>query len=69
MPSSSDASTHRHVNPETGLISKIEIQVRLPAGFPDNYGSAMVNAVNLCALKKHLQQPPEFEVTTVVGEG
>jgi putative redox protein len=58
----------RHVNPETGLIGRIEIQVHLPAGFPDKYHDAVVNAVNLCAVKKHLQQPPEFEVTTAVGE-
>jgi putative redox protein len=56
------------VNPETGLIGQIDIQIHLPAGFPEKYRDAVINAVNLCAVKKHLHQPPAFEVTTVVGE-
>jgi putative redox protein len=58
-----------HVNPETGLVGRVAIQVHLPAGFPEKYRDAVINSVNLCAVKKHLHQPPEFEVTTVVGEG
>ena len=27
---------------------------------------AVVNAMNLCTVKKHLHQPPEFEIATVV---
>jgi putative redox protein len=58
----------RHVNAETGLVGRIEILIHLPAGFPEKYRGAVVNAVNLCAVKKHLHQPPEFEISTVVGE-
>jgi putative redox protein len=57
-----------HVNPETGLVGRVVIRVHLPAGFPEKYRDAVINSVNLCAVKKHLHQPPEFEVTTVVGE-
>jgi len=57
-----------HRDRETGMIGKIDIDVHLPAGFPEKYRNAIVNAVNLCAVKKHLHAPPEFEVTTVVGE-
>ena len=52
-------------NPAVGLISKIELELELPAGFPDKYRAAVVNAMNLCTVKKHLHQPPEFEITTV----
>jgi ribosomal protein S12 methylthiotransferase accessory factor len=58
----------KHVDRQTGLVDKIDITVHLPAGFPEKYRAAVVNAVNLCAVKKHLHQPPAFEVTTVVGE-
>jgi uncharacterized OsmC-like protein len=57
-----------HVNPETGMIGRIDIEVHLPAGFPEKYRSAIVNSVDLCAVKRHLHQPPEFDVSTVVGE-
>ncbi len=57
--------THR--DPNAGLIGKIDLELKLPAGFPDKYRSAVVNAMNLCAVKKHLHQPPEFEITTVTG--
>jgi putative redox protein len=57
-----------HVDPQTGMIGKVGIDVHLPAGFPEKYRSAIVNSVNLCAVKRHLHQPPEFEVTTVVGD-
>jgi len=52
-------------DPAVGLISKIELELELPAGFPDKYRAAVVNAMNLCTVKKHLHQPPEFEITTV----
>ena len=47
-----------------GLITKIDLDLKLPAGFPEKYKSAVVNAMNLCTVKKHLHQPPEFEITT-----
>ena len=57
------------MNPETALVGRIEIEFRLPAGFPEEYRGAVVNAVNLCAVKKHLHHPPEFDTTTSVADG
>ena len=54
-----------HFDPEIGLISKIDLELELPADFPEKYRAAIVNAMNLCTVKKHLHQPPAFEVTTV----
>ncbi len=51
-------------NPSTGMVQKVDLKIELPAGFPDKYRSAIINAVELCAVKKHLQQPPQFEITT-----
>ena len=47
-------------------IGKIEIAIEVPPGFPDKYRDAVVNAANLCAVKRHIQDPPEFVVKTVV---
>jgi ribosomal protein S12 methylthiotransferase accessory factor len=57
----------QHYNREIGLIDKIDIDVHLPAGFPEKYRDAIVHAVNMCAVKKHLQQAPQFEVNTQIG--
>jgi len=47
------------------MVTKVSIEVRLPQGFPDKYKGAIVRAVELCAVKKHLQKPPAFAVTAI----
>jgi ribosomal protein S12 methylthiotransferase accessory factor len=66
-PSGSRLTMRTHRDPNTGLIGKIDLELKLPAGFPDKYRAAIVNAMNLCTVKKHLHQAPSFEVTTVAG--
>jgi ribosomal protein S12 methylthiotransferase accessory factor len=56
-----------HADRERGMIGKIDIELTLPAGFPEKYRAAIINAMNLCAVKKHLHEPPEFEVSTVAA--
>lgn len=51
-------------NPMTHMISKIDLEIVLPKDFPDKYRAAIINSVELCAVKKHMQQPPTFEITT-----
>jgi putative redox protein len=48
-------------------IGKIEIAIELPSDFPEKYKDAVISAANLCAVKKHIQDPPEFVVKTVHG--
>ncbi|PIE86023.1 MAG: osmotically inducible protein C [Bacteroidia bacterium] len=48
-------------NPDTRLISKIKLEVKLPPEFPEKYKSALVKTINLCAVKRHLQNPPEIQ--------
>ncbi len=51
-------------NPETGLIGKITMEIRLPADFPDKYKDAVIKAADLCYVKRHLINPPEFNIFT-----
>ena len=51
-------------DPMTHMISKIDLEIVLPKDFPDKYRAAIINSVELCAVKKHMQQPPTFEITT-----
>lgn len=47
-----------------GLVEKINLEIQLPPGFPEKYREAVINAAQLCAVKKHLEHPPKFEITT-----
>ena len=46
------------------MIVKITIIVQLPPDFPEKYKNAVIKAINLCAVKKHMENPPVFEVNT-----
>jgi len=52
------------VDENTAMISDIKIDIKLPADFPEKYKDAVINSANLCAVKKHIQNPPLFEVVT-----
>jgi putative redox protein len=54
-------------DPATGLIGRIAIDIHVPPDFPEKYHAALVRAADQCAVKKHLERPPSFEVRTVVG--
>ncbi len=66
-PQGSRLTMRTHYDPAAGLIDRIELELKTPPGFPDRYRDAIINSMNLCAVKKHLQQPPSFTVTTVAG--
>jgi ribosomal protein S12 methylthiotransferase accessory factor len=38
------------------------IRIGLPAGFPEKYREAIVKAVDACAVKAHINNPPAFKV-------
>ncbi len=43
---------------------KMSIDLRLPEGFDERYREAVVRSMDLCSVKKHMMDPPEFEITT-----
>lgn len=56
-----------HRNPSSGLVEKVDLEIQVPPTFPQQYHSALVRSAELCAVKKHLENPPMFEITTVVN--
>jgi putative redox protein len=52
-------------DPETRLVGKIRIEIQLPPGFPEQYTDAIVRAAELCSVKRHIHQPPEFEIEAI----
>ncbi len=54
-----------HSNPDTGMVEKVELEIQVPEDFPEKYRPALVRSAELCAVKKHLEHPPEFQVFTL----
>ena len=55
-------------DPDSGMVDKITIEIQLPTDFPERYVAAVKRAAELCTVKRHLANPPEFEVLTSSGE-
>ncbi len=53
-------------DPVKQMIGKISIDIQVPEEFPEKYHDALVKTASLCAVKKHIQDPPEFEIQTKV---
>jgi len=52
-------------NMEEKRFDKITIEIALPTDFPEKYKPALINAANLCAVKKHIMHPPDFDIVTI----
>jgi putative redox protein len=52
-----------HRDPATGMTDRVEIEILLPADFPEKYREAIVRAAEQCAVKKHLEKPPAILVS------
>jgi ribosomal protein S12 methylthiotransferase accessory factor len=46
---------------QSGLITKIDLEIKVPADFPEKYRDAVIRAAEMCAVKRHLDSPPTFE--------
>ena len=53
-------------NPETGMTEEIAIKIQVPESFPAKYYDALIRSADQCAVKKHIEKPPKFNVYTVV---
>ena len=53
-----------HPNSGTGLIDQIDLEIQVPPTFPEKYLPSLVRSAELCAVKKHLEQPPQIDVFT-----
>ena len=54
-------------DPETKLVSKITLELRLPPGFPEKYRGAVIREAEQCAVEHHLDNSPAFETYVTLG--
>jgi len=57
-----------HNDPFSGMVGKIDLEIQVPPTFPEKYRPSLVRSAELCAVKKHFENPPVFDVTTQVVE-
>lgn len=53
-----------HTDPITRMIGKVDLEIQVPPDFPEKYRDSLVRSAELCAVKKHLETPPQFDVIT-----
>jgi putative redox protein len=53
-----------HSNPLTGMVGKVDLEIQVPSTFPEKYRPSLVKSAELCAVKKHFEHPPVFDIMT-----
>jgi putative redox protein len=49
---------------EKKVPSIFKLDIQLPSGFPEKYKEAVINAAELCLVKKTINNQPEFQIIT-----
>ena len=57
-----------HTNPVTHMIDRVTLEIQVPPDFPEKYHKALIRAADQCAVKKHFENPPTFEILTQTVE-
>jgi putative redox protein len=52
-------------NPEQKMIGKFIMDIHVPAGFPEQYDTALIKTASLCAVKRHLHPGIENEIRII----
>ncbi len=57
-----------HADAATGMVEEIDLEIQVPPTFPEKYRDSLIHSAELCKVKKHLENPPKFNITTAVPE-
>ena len=47
-----------------GMVGTIQLEIQVPLEFPEKYRSALIRSAEQCAVKKHMENPQEFDILT-----
>lgn len=68
LPTEGISLVQRHAFGEPGhALERVEIEIRVPAGFPEKYHRALVRAAETCGVKRAIQAGPEIAVGLVTA--
>jgi ribosomal protein S12 methylthiotransferase accessory factor len=54
-------------NPMTGTLDTVDLDIQLPADFPERYKEAVIRSASQCAVKRLLENPPAIQVRATLG--
>lgn len=57
-----------HTDKTSGMVDEIDIEILVPPTFPAKYYESLIRSAELCKVKKHIEKPPKFNVTTKVAD-
>jgi putative redox protein len=52
-------------NPTTHFVEIVNIDIKVPEEFPEKYKNAVMKAAEVCAVKRHLEHPPQIDIKVV----
>ncbi len=55
------------MDPNTHMVSEVKLTIHVPADFPRKYEAALIRSAELCAVKRHLENPPAISVVAQFG--
>jgi putative redox protein len=50
----------------TGMVETLGLEIQVPPEFPEKYRGSLIRSAELCAVKKHFEKPPRFDISTKV---
>ena len=48
--------------------TSVTLELTLPKGFPEKFRAAITRSMDLCSVKRHIVNPPDFEIKTIPFE-
>lgn len=70
IPTEGIQLVQRHrFEPTSHRLERVELEIELPAGFPEKYRAAVVRAAEGCKVRKTLAAPPELVVVARQVDG
>jgi ribosomal protein S12 methylthiotransferase accessory factor len=68
LPIEGISLVQRHAFNDPGhVLARVEIEIRVPPGFPEKYHRALIRAAETCGVKKAIQAGPEITVGLVTA--
>jgi putative redox protein len=55
------------VDPASGMLTQISLEIQLPSDFPEKYKDAVIRAADQCKVKKHMEHPPKFQISAHIS--
>lgn len=57
-----------HTDSLTHMVDQIDLDILVPPTFPEKYRDSLIRSAEFCKVKKHLEKPPTFQITTKLAE-